>query len=195
MRPLQKALAVARKELRQIGRDRRTLLILLLVPAFFLLLYGYALSFDVQNVSLAVQDNDRSPTSNRPPCTHRQETVDDRLGRSSVRGLVQRREPRAASGTTGIHAIATSGDDPEYPCPVVVASGIGQVVPNAVGSATGAHVAVPGVHRRVLLNGLASLQPPHMDSVRGESDRTRQPEQRPTERPGRRVRSGSRRRW
>ena len=63
MRPLQKALAVARKELRQIGRDRRTLLILLLVPAFFLLLYGYALSFDVQNVSLAVQDNDRSPTS------------------------------------------------------------------------------------------------------------------------------------
>ena len=63
MRPLQKALAVARKELRQIGRDRRTLLILLLVPAFFRLLYGYALSFDVQNVSLAVQDNDRSPTS------------------------------------------------------------------------------------------------------------------------------------
>ena len=63
MRPLRKALAVGRKELRQIGRDRRTLAILLLVPAFFLLLYGYALSFDVQNVRLAVQDNDRSPTS------------------------------------------------------------------------------------------------------------------------------------
>ena len=63
MRPIPKALAVGRKELRQIGRDRRTLLILLLVPAFFLLLYGYALSFDIQNVLLAVQDNDRSPTS------------------------------------------------------------------------------------------------------------------------------------
>ena len=63
MRSVPQALAVGRKELRQIGRDRRTLLILLLVPAFFLLLYGYALSFDVQNVSLAVQDNDRSPTS------------------------------------------------------------------------------------------------------------------------------------
>jgi ABC-2 type transport system permease protein len=41
-----KALAVAIKEFRQIGRDRRTLMILLFVPAFFLLLYGYALNFD-----------------------------------------------------------------------------------------------------------------------------------------------------
>ena len=57
------ALAVGRKELLQIGRDRRTLMILLFVPAFFLLLYGYALSFDVRNVPLAIQDNDRSPAS------------------------------------------------------------------------------------------------------------------------------------
>lgn len=63
MRPFLKALAVGRKEFHQIGRDRRTLLILLFVPAFFLLLYGYALSFDVRNVPLAVQDNDRSPAS------------------------------------------------------------------------------------------------------------------------------------
>ena len=35
-------------------RDRRTLLILLFVPAFFLLLYGYALNFDIRNVALAV---------------------------------------------------------------------------------------------------------------------------------------------
>ncbi|HXH06895.1 MAG TPA: ABC transporter permease [Vicinamibacterales bacterium] len=57
------ALAVARKELRQIRRDRRTLLILLFVPALFLLLYGYALSFDVRRVRLAVEDRDRSPES------------------------------------------------------------------------------------------------------------------------------------
>ena len=56
-------LAVARKELRQIGRDRRTLLILLFVPAFFLLVYGYALNFDIRNIALAVQDNDRSSAS------------------------------------------------------------------------------------------------------------------------------------
>ena len=57
------ALAVGHKELRQIARDRRTLLILLFVPALFLLLYGYALNFDIRDVSLAVQDRDRSPES------------------------------------------------------------------------------------------------------------------------------------
>ncbi len=45
-----KALAVAVKEFRQIGRDRRTLMILLFVPAFFLLVYGYALNFDIRNI-------------------------------------------------------------------------------------------------------------------------------------------------
>jgi ABC-2 type transport system permease protein len=58
-----KAFAVAIKEIRQISRDRRTLAILLFVPAFFLLLYGYALNFDIRNVPLAVQDNDRSSAS------------------------------------------------------------------------------------------------------------------------------------
>jgi ABC-2 type transport system permease protein len=55
--------AVALKELRQIRRDRRTLLILMFVPAFFLLVYGYALNFDIRNIRLAVQDNDRSAAS------------------------------------------------------------------------------------------------------------------------------------
>jgi ABC-2 type transport system permease protein len=58
-----KALAVYRKELRQISRDRRTLLILVFVPAVFLLLYGYALNFDIRHVPLAVQDRDGSPES------------------------------------------------------------------------------------------------------------------------------------
>lgn len=60
---MRKTLAVGRKEFRQIARDRRSLMVLLFVPAFFLLLYGYALSFDLQNIQLAVQDNDRSPAS------------------------------------------------------------------------------------------------------------------------------------
>ena len=63
MNALWKTLAVARKEMRQIGRDRRTLLILLFVPVFFLLVYGYALNFDIRNVRIAVQDNDRSTAS------------------------------------------------------------------------------------------------------------------------------------
>ena len=56
-------MAVASKELRQILRDQRTLLILLFIPAFFLLLFGYALNFDIRHVSLAVQDRDRSTKS------------------------------------------------------------------------------------------------------------------------------------
>jgi ABC-2 type transport system permease protein len=60
---LRKTRAVAVKELRQILRDRRTLLILLFVPAFFLLVYGYALNFDVRHIRLGVQDNDRSVVS------------------------------------------------------------------------------------------------------------------------------------
>ena len=60
---ISKTLAVASKELRQILRDQRTLLILLFIPAFFLLLYGYALNFDIRNVRLAVQDRDRSSKS------------------------------------------------------------------------------------------------------------------------------------
>ena len=63
MTPFWKTVAVARKELRQIRRDRRTLLILLFVPAFFLLIYGYALNFDIRHVRLALQDNDRSTAS------------------------------------------------------------------------------------------------------------------------------------
>ena len=50
--------AVTRKELRQIVRDRRTLLIQVFVPAFFLLVFGYALNFDVKNIKLAVEDRD-----------------------------------------------------------------------------------------------------------------------------------------
>lgn len=60
---MRQTLAVAIKELRQIRRDRRTLLILLFVPAMFLLLYGYALNFDIRNVRLAVEDRDRTAQS------------------------------------------------------------------------------------------------------------------------------------
>ena len=63
MNAVWKTLAVARKEMRQIGRDRRTLLILLFVPVFFLLIYGYALNFDIRHVAVAVQDNDHSTAS------------------------------------------------------------------------------------------------------------------------------------
>ena len=56
-------LAVARKELRQIRRDRQTLMVMAFVPVFFLLLYGYALNFDIRDIALAVEDRDATPES------------------------------------------------------------------------------------------------------------------------------------
>jgi ABC-2 type transport system permease protein len=60
---VRKAFAVGRKELHQIARDRRTLGILLFFPAFVLLLFGYALNFDLRDIKLAVDDRDRSSES------------------------------------------------------------------------------------------------------------------------------------
>lgn len=55
--------AVAMKELRQIRRDRGSLLILLFIPCFFLFLDGYALTFDIRHVPLAIEDRDHSEES------------------------------------------------------------------------------------------------------------------------------------
>ncbi len=60
---MRKMLAVGRKELRQIVRDTRTLMTLLFVPAFCLLLFGFALNFDIRHIRLAVEDRDRSTES------------------------------------------------------------------------------------------------------------------------------------
>jgi ABC-2 type transport system permease protein len=55
--------AVAIKEFRQIVRDRQSLLVVLFLPGFFLLLYGYALNFDIRHIAMVVQDRDASPES------------------------------------------------------------------------------------------------------------------------------------
>lgn len=57
--------AIASKELRQASRDPLSLAMLLGVPTMMLLMYGYALNFDVRHVHLAVQDLDRSAESRR----------------------------------------------------------------------------------------------------------------------------------
>jgi ABC-2 type transport system permease protein len=53
---VRKVIAVAVKELRQARRDPFSLLMLLGIPTFMLLLYGFALNFDVRHVPLVVQD-------------------------------------------------------------------------------------------------------------------------------------------
>jgi ABC-2 type transport system permease protein len=55
--------AVVLKEVRQVRRDPFSLMMLIALPAFMLVLYGFALNFDVRHVRLAVQDRDRSRAS------------------------------------------------------------------------------------------------------------------------------------
>lgn len=56
-------LAQTVKELTQLGRDRLTLMLALILPLILLLLFGFAVSLDVNRINLAVQDLDHSPMS------------------------------------------------------------------------------------------------------------------------------------
>ncbi|NLD39394.1 MAG: ABC transporter permease [Desulfatiglans sp.] len=53
--------AIARKEFYHLIRDFRSLYMAFLMPLLLILLFGYALSLDVDNVSVVVVDHDRSP--------------------------------------------------------------------------------------------------------------------------------------
>ena len=55
--------AIARKEVTQLRRDRRSLVMAFVVPAFLTLLFGYVMNFDVRDIKLAVLDQDRTSTS------------------------------------------------------------------------------------------------------------------------------------
>lgn len=55
--------SMVRKEFRQVRRDRRTLAVLVFIPAFMLMMFGYAVNFDVRHAGLAVVDEDRSSRS------------------------------------------------------------------------------------------------------------------------------------
>ncbi len=62
---LHRTLTIIRKECLHIIRDHRTLFLVTLSPAFLLFTLTYVLTFDVQQVSYAVLDQDRSELSRR----------------------------------------------------------------------------------------------------------------------------------
>ncbi len=62
---LHRTLAIMRKEYLHIIRDHRTLFLVTLSPAFLLFTLTYVLTFDIQQVSYAVLDQDRSELSRR----------------------------------------------------------------------------------------------------------------------------------
>ena len=55
--------ALVRKEILQILRDPTSLMIMFVMPGFMLVLFGVAISLDVDNIKLAVWDLDRTPES------------------------------------------------------------------------------------------------------------------------------------
>jgi ABC-2 type transport system permease protein len=93
--------AIFKKEFRQIRRDLLSLGVLVLVPAFLLVLYGYALSFDVKHIRVGVLDLDRTqesrafldslfqnPYFDRIRTLSRIQEADDLLSRGTVRAVL-----------------------------------------------------------------------------------------------------------
>jgi len=56
-------MTIAKKEFRQILRDPRTLGVLLFIPMFLLVMFGFAISLDVKHIKLGAVDYDRSAGS------------------------------------------------------------------------------------------------------------------------------------
>lgn len=60
-----RVLALARKEVLHIRRDRRSLVLAFLIPPALIVFFGFAITFDVKNIRLAVWDADRTQGSAR----------------------------------------------------------------------------------------------------------------------------------
>ena len=60
---LSRTWAISKKEFFHIYRDPRSLALIILMPALLMLLFGYAITIDVKNVSIAVLDRDRTQES------------------------------------------------------------------------------------------------------------------------------------
>ncbi|HEX3556764.1 MAG TPA: ABC transporter permease [Thermoanaerobaculia bacterium] len=94
-----KVWSVAWKELLQSSRDPLSLGMLLGVPCMMLLLYGYAVNFDVRHVALAVEDDDKSAASRELVASFVNSTyfdqVADLAAGADLRRLTERRRARA----------------------------------------------------------------------------------------------------
>ncbi len=63
--PTRRILAVITKEFREIIRDPVYLAMVFVVPVFIMMVFGYGLTLDVNNVPLGIYDRDDSPLSRR----------------------------------------------------------------------------------------------------------------------------------
>lgn len=60
---LHRIYAIAKKEFRQLKRDKRLIFVIFFFPVMLLIMFGYAVNFDVKHVKIAVYDQERSSLS------------------------------------------------------------------------------------------------------------------------------------
>jgi len=60
---LRRTIAIVKKEVRQLLRDKRLLAVIFSFPVMLLIMFGYAVNFDVKNIKIAIYDQDKSVLS------------------------------------------------------------------------------------------------------------------------------------
>ncbi|MBE0570285.1 MAG: ABC transporter permease [Ignavibacteriaceae bacterium] len=60
---LRRTIAIIKKEVRQLLRDKRLLAVIFSFPVMLLIMFGYAVNFDVKNIKIAIYDQDKSVLS------------------------------------------------------------------------------------------------------------------------------------
>jgi ABC-2 type transport system permease protein len=86
--------AISKKEVRQLMRDKRMLYVLFVFPFVLLILFGYAINFDVHHIKLAVYDRDNSEITrnylNRLTSSNYFDLVDHLSSESQIRTVLDR---------------------------------------------------------------------------------------------------------
>ncbi|WP_436639394.1 ABC transporter permease [Microbaculum sp. FT89] len=119
--------AVVEKETKEIVRDPVTVAVALLMPLVMLFLFGYAISLDVEDVSMGVLDQDRSPASRQ---------LVDRFVRSGYF--------RLASEYTSSHAVEAGLQRGEVKLALVLPAGLQETI--ARGRTASVQVLVDGTY-------------------------------------------------
>lgn len=144
---LTRLFAMVHKEFLQVFRDPRTLTVTLFMPLLQLLLFGYAATADVKNVSLAVWDQDQSDSSRALLAAYRSAdyfSIDHLVGsEAEMRRLIDSGSARAglvippgygntlASGQTAQIGFVIDGSDPSVAgTALAAAQSIGQAESN-----------------------------------------------------------------
>jgi ABC-2 type transport system permease protein len=106
--------AIAVKEFRELRRDRRTLAMLFLLPFLFLVVFGYAASFDIEDVPTAVVGPGAAAAAGLLPETFAIVTTDEGGDRAAAQDLLRRGEavvavvtPAADGGTATVFVDGT----------------------------------------------------------------------------------------